>query len=55
MKIFVYKISDKSLVEIISPGPPTGSEGGWTDIDIAITAFQRTSGEYLIFMEENGS
>ena len=53
-KIYVYKNSDKSLVGSISPGPETNYQSGWTDINLAITAFKRSNGEYLILAEENG-
>jgi hypothetical protein len=42
-----------SVAERYLPGPEVAGESGLLDIPIAVNAFQRSNGEYLIFAEEN--
>ncbi len=49
-------MSDGAEVGVFEPGPTVGGveNTGWIDLLTGIAAFQRTDGEYLVFVEENG-
>jgi hypothetical protein len=37
----------------LKPGIEVAGESGWVDIPYGLRAFQRTKGEYLVFVEED--
>lgn len=52
-EVYVYNASTGKLVKQFKPGPEVANESGWIDIPYGIRAFQRASGEYLVFAEED--
>jgi hypothetical protein len=52
-KVHVYDTETGTQEAELSPGSEVGSESGWVDIPYGIRAYQRNSGEYLIFVEED--
>ena len=54
--IWVMRKSDGELVGILTPGANVGGKEytGWIDMGFAIEAFQRSNGEYLVAVEEDG-
>lgn len=54
-KISVNRLSDGAEVGSFDPGPTVGGveNTGWIDLLTGITAFRRSTGEYLVFVEEN--
>jgi hypothetical protein len=54
-RIHVNCLSDGAQVGVFDPGPTVGGveNTGWIDILTGITAFKRTNGEYLVFVEED--
>jgi len=54
-RIRVNRLSDGAEVGVFDPGPTVGGVGntGWIDLLTGITAFKRSTGEYLVFVEEN--
>ncbi|MEH2444664.1 MAG: hypothetical protein V7K18_02430 [Nostoc sp.] len=52
-EVYVYNAKTGVQVQQLKPGPEVGSESGWIDIPYGIRAFQRSNGEYLVFVEEN--
>jgi hypothetical protein len=54
-KIWVNRLSDGKEMGVLEPGPTVGGvdKTGWIDLLTGITAFKRSTGEYLIFVEEN--
>jgi len=52
-KMWVYNTSSGSLTGIITPGPEINSKSGWVDIPYGVRAFKRSTGEYLINVEED--
>ncbi len=54
-KIWVNRLSDGAEVGSFDPGPTVGGveNTGWIDLLTGITAFRRSTGEYLVFVEEN--
>jgi hypothetical protein len=54
--IWVMRKSDGELVGILTPSANVGGKDytGWIDMGFAIEAFQRSNGEYLIAVEEDG-
>ncbi|MGH1392758.1 MAG: hypothetical protein ACRAVC_01800 [Trichormus sp.] len=51
--VYVYKATTGKQLQILKPGPEVNNETGWVDIPYGIRAFQRSNGEYLVFVEEN--
>ncbi|HTJ95778.1 MAG TPA: hypothetical protein VL424_21990, partial [Pararobbsia sp.] len=49
----VYDADKGVPVGEIRPGPEVGATSGWTDVPMPITAYRRTNGEYLVFVEED--
>jgi len=54
-QIWVNRLRDGAEVGRFDPGPTVGGveNTGWIDLLTGITAFQRSNGEYLVFVEEN--
>jgi hypothetical protein len=54
-RIWVNRLSDRVEVGVFDPGPTVGGveNTGWIDLLTGITAFKRSTGEYLVFVEEN--
>ncbi len=52
--VYAFSKADGRLVTELKPGPEVGSKQGWVDIPYGISAFQRSDGEYLIFVEDDG-
>jgi hypothetical protein len=54
-RIWVNRLSDGAEVGILNPGSIVGGveNTGWIDLLTGIAAFKRSTGEYLIFVEEN--
>jgi hypothetical protein len=54
-KVYINKISDGSEVGVLIAGPEVGGDEacGWVDIMMGINAFQRSTGEYVILLEDD--
>jgi len=52
-KVHVYNAGTGEKVGEMTPGPEVAKESGWVDFPDAIRAFRRSSGEYLVFVEED--
>jgi len=54
-RVHINRLSDGAEVGVFDPGPTVGGveNTGWIDILTGITAFRRSSGEYLVFVEED--
>ena len=54
-RVWVNRLSDGAEVGVFDPGPTVGGVGntGWIDLLAGIGAFRRSTGEYLVFVEEN--
>lgn len=54
-KVWVNRLSDGAEVGSFDPGPTVGgvANTGWIDLLTGINAFKRSTGEYLVFVEEN--
>jgi hypothetical protein len=54
-RVWVNRLSDGAEVGSFEPGPTVGGveNTGWIDLLTGISAFKRSSGEYLFFVEEN--
>jgi hypothetical protein len=54
-RVWVNRLSDGAEVGMFDPGPTVGGvqNTGWIDLLTGINAFKRTTGEYLVFVEEN--
>ena len=48
-------MSDGGEVGVLDPGPTVGGveATGWIDVLTGITAFKRSDGEHLVFVEED--
>lgn len=49
----VYDARNGALVTTLSPGSEVYSETGWVDIPYGLRAYQRSNGEYAVFVEED--
>ncbi len=54
-RIHINRLSDGAEVGVLDPGPTVGGieNTGWMDLLTGITAFRRTNGEYLVFVEDD--
>lgn len=54
-RVWVNRLSDGVEMGVFEPGPTVGGveNTGWIDLLTGITAFRRSDGEYLVFVEEN--
>ncbi len=54
-RIWVNRLSDGAELGMLDPGPTVGGveNTGWIDLLTGINAFKRSTGEYLVFVEEN--
>lgn len=54
-QVWVNRLSDGAELGMFDPGPTVGGveNTGWIDLLTGISAFKRTTGEYLVFVEEN--
>ncbi|MGH8778552.1 hypothetical protein [Paraburkholderia sp.] len=51
--VHVYDRDSGKEIGVIRPGPEVGRASGWVDVPNGISAFRRSDGEYLIFVEED--
>ena len=51
--VHVYDRDSGKEVGVIRPGPEVGRASGWVDVPNGISAYRRSDGEYLIFVEED--
>ena len=51
--VYVYDTATGALITQLKPGIEVAGESGWVDIPYGLRAFQRTNGEYLVFVEED--
>lgn len=51
--VHVYDKDSGKEVGVIRPGPEVGSTSGWVDVPNGISAYRRSDGEYLVFVEED--
>lgn len=52
-EVYVYQAKTGKQLQTLTPGAEVNGESGWVDIPYGIRAFQRSNGEYLVFVEEN--
>ena len=54
-RIWVNRIQNGAEVGSFEPGPTVGGveNTGWIDLLTGVNAFRRSTGEYLVFVEEN--
>lgn len=52
-EVYVYDTGTGAFVTKLTPGTEVAGESGWVDIPYGLRAFQRTNGEYLVFVEED--
>ncbi len=50
--LYVYDTGAGAALGEILPGPEIGQSIGWLDITDALSAYQRSTGEYVVLMEE---
>lgn len=53
-QVYVFSKDTGKIVAELEPGPEVGSKQGWVDIPYGISAYQRSTGEYLVFVEDDG-
>jgi hypothetical protein len=51
--VTVYDLNTARSVGTLSPGPEVGNRSGWVDANYGLRARRRSTGEYLIFVEED--
>lgn len=51
--VHVYDKDSGKEVGVIRPGPEVGNASGWVDVPNGISAYRRSNGEYLVFVEED--
>lgn len=52
-EVYVFDTATGSSIDRLKPGIEVGGESGWVDIPYGLRAFQRSNGEYLVFVEED--
>jgi len=54
-RICINRLDDGAEIGVFDPGPMVGGveNTGWMDVLTGISAFQRSDGEYLVFVEED--
>ncbi|MEJ0003505.1 MAG: hypothetical protein WDN30_08030 [Pararobbsia sp.] len=52
-QVRVYDASNGNPVGALRPGPEVGGRSGLIDVPMAVTAYRRANGEYLVFVEED--
>jgi hypothetical protein len=52
-EVYVYDTGTGAFVTKLTPGTEVAGESGWVDIPYGLRAFQRSNGEYLVFVEED--
>lgn len=52
-EVYVYDTATGTAIAQLKPGIEVAGESGWVDIPYGLRAFQRTNGEYLVFVEED--
>jgi hypothetical protein len=52
-EMYVYDTATGTSIAQLKPGIEVAGESGWVDIPYGLRAFQRTKGEYLVFVEED--
>ncbi|RFU48214.1 hypothetical protein D0B32_09095 [Paraburkholderia sp. DHOC27] len=51
--VHVYDKDSGKEVGVIRAGPEVGQASGWVDVPNGISAYRRSNGEYLVFVEED--
>ncbi|GAB6849722.1 hypothetical protein JCM10599A_35260 [Paraburkholderia kururiensis] len=51
--VHVYDKASGKEVGMIRPGPEVGHASGWVDVPFGVSAYRRSNGEYLVFVEED--
>ena len=51
--VHVFDKDSGKEVGVIRPGPEVGKASGWVDVPNGVTAYRRSNGEYLVFVEED--
>ena len=54
-RVWINRLSDGAEIGVLTPDSTVGGvdNTGWIDLLTGITAFRRSNGEYLVFVEEN--
>jgi hypothetical protein len=52
--VYVYNAITGNSVTKLTPGPEVNHESGWVDIPYGLRAYRKSTGEYLVFVEEDG-
>ncbi|MEG4321331.1 MULTISPECIES: hypothetical protein [unclassified Microcoleus] len=52
-EVYVYDTATGAAIAKLKPGIEVAGESGWVDIPYGLRAYQRTNGEYLVFVEED--
>jgi hypothetical protein len=52
-EVYVYDTATGTAIAQLKPGMEVAGESGWVDIPYGLRAFQRSNGEYLVFVEED--
>ena len=52
--VYVFSKATGKIVSVMPLLPAVGSKQGWVDIPYGINAYQRSNGEYLVFVEDDG-
>jgi hypothetical protein len=51
--VHVFDKDSGREVGVIRPGPEVGKASGWVDVPNGVSAYRRSNGEYLVFVEED--
>ena len=51
--VHVFDKDSGKEVGVIRPGPEVGKASGWVDVPNGVSAYRRSNGEYLVFVEED--
>ncbi|KAF3888143.1 MULTISPECIES: NHL repeat-containing protein [Nostocales] len=52
-QVYVYRTSNGSQADIMTPDPNVEPEAGWVDVPYGVRAYRRSNGEYIVFLEED--
>ncbi len=52
-EVYVYDTATGASLTKLTPGPEVKGESGWIDIPYGLRAYQRSNGEYVVFVEED--
>jgi hypothetical protein len=51
--VHVFDKDNGKEIGVIRPGPEVGKASGWVDVPNGVSAYRRSNGEYLVFVEED--